>query len=80
MYIVQFTAANVPMGELVHQMEREPHEVLHDFFVIFCFLHEVLDIYIFSFIFKTSNFNVQVHVHCVCRFPIHMIGNGLRPY
>ena len=47
MYIVQFTAADVPMGaELVHQMEREPHEVLHDFFVIFCFLHEVLDIYI----------------------------------
>ena len=46
MYIVQFTTADVHMGEPVHQMEREPHEVLNDFFVIFCFLYEVLDIYI----------------------------------
>ena len=46
MYIVQFTTADVLMGEPVHQMEREPSEVLNDFFVIFCFLHEVLDIYI----------------------------------
>ena len=46
MYIVQFTTADVRMGEPVHQMEREPYEVLNDFFVIFCFLHEVLDIYI----------------------------------
>ena len=46
MYIVQFTTADVPMGEPVHQMEREPYEVLHDFFIIFCFLHEVIDIYI----------------------------------
>ena len=46
MYIVQFTTADVSMAEPVHQMEREPYEVLHDFFVIFCFLHEVLDIYI----------------------------------
>ena len=37
MYIVQFTAADVPMGELVHQMEREPHEVLHDFFCYILF-------------------------------------------
>ena len=44
MYIVQFIVGDVPMGELVvgEQMEREPHEVLHDFFFIFCFLHEVL--------------------------------------
>ena len=79
MYIIHFTVADVTMGEeLVHQMERDPHEVLHDFFVIFCFLHEVL--YIFSLIFKTSNFNVQVHVHCVCRFPMfHMIVRRLRP-
>ena len=48
MYIVQFTAPDVPMGELVHQIEREPHELLHDFFVIFCFLHEFLDIYILT--------------------------------
>ena len=48
---VQFTsAADVSMGEPVHQMEREPYEVLHDFFVIFCFLHEVLDIYIYILI------------------------------
>ena len=40
MYIVQFTVGDVPMGEVLvgeQQMEREPHEVLHDFF-----LHEVL--------------------------------------
>ena len=65
MYIVQVTTGDVSMADHVHQMERQPYEVLRDFFVIFCFLHEVLDIYIFSFIFKTSNFNVQVHVHCV---------------
>ena len=46
MYILQFIAANVPVGaELVHQMERETYEVLHVFFVIFCFL-QVIDIYI----------------------------------
>ena len=33
MYIVQFTTVDVPMAEPVHQMEREPSEVLHDFFV-----------------------------------------------
>ena len=40
MYIVQFTVADVPMGvELVDQMEREPHEVLHDFYLfIYLFL------------------------------------------
>ena len=35
MYIVQFTVGDVPMGEVVageKQMEREPHEVLHEFF------------------------------------------------
>ena len=46
MYIVQVTTAEVSMAEPLHQMEREPYEVLHDFFVIFCFLHEVIDIYI----------------------------------
>ena len=45
MYIVQFTVEDVLMGEVVadeQQMEREPHELLHDFFFICCFLHEVL--------------------------------------
>ena len=40
MYIVQFTVVDVPMGgELVagEQMEREPHEVLHDFFFYILF-------------------------------------------
>ena len=43
MYIVRFTVGDVPMGEVVvgEQMEREPHEVLHDFFYIL-FLHKVL--------------------------------------
>ena len=38
-YIVQFTVGDVPMGELVagEQMEREPHEVLHDFFFYILF-------------------------------------------
>ena len=34
MYIVQFTVGDVPMGEFVagkQQMEREIHEVLHDY-------------------------------------------------
>ena len=46
MYIVQVTTRDVSMADPVHQMERQPYEVLRDFFVIFCFLHEVLDIYI----------------------------------
>ena len=46
MYIVQVTTRDVSMADLVHQMERQPYEVLRDFFVIFFFLHEVLDIYI----------------------------------
>ena len=44
MYIVQFTIGDVPMGKVVagEQMEREPHEVLHDFFFYIFFLYEVL--------------------------------------
>ena len=76
MYIVQFTVREVPMGELVasEQMQREPHEVLHDLFLYFVFY---MKFYIFSLIFKTSNFNV-----CMCivyRFPmLRKIECGLR--
>ena len=37
-YFVQFTVGNVLAGEVLvdeQQMEREPHEVLHDFFFTF---------------------------------------------
>ena len=39
MHIVHFSVGDVPMGELVagEQMEREPHEVLHNFFYILFF-------------------------------------------
>ena len=40
MYIVQFTVEDVPVGEVLvdeQQMEREPHEVLHDLFLHFFF-------------------------------------------
>ena len=60
-YIVQFTVGDVPMGEVLvdeQQMEREPHEVLHDFFLHFVFY---MKFYIFSLNFKTSNFNVCTH-------------------
>ena len=77
MYIVQFTVGDVPMGEVVageKQMEREPHEVLHDFLLYFVFY---MKFYIFSLISKTSNFNV-----CTCivyRFPmLRRIARGLR--
>ena len=39
-YIVQFTVGDVPMGEAVadeQQMDREPHEVLHDIFFYILF-------------------------------------------
>ena len=47
MYIVQVTIADVSMAEPVHQMEWEPYEVLHDFFVIF-FFYMKFWIYIYS--------------------------------
>ena len=62
MYILQITVGDVHVGEVVvdeQQMEREPHEVLHDFF----FLHFVfyMKFYIFSLNLKTLNFNVCTH-------------------
>ena len=39
-FSLKFTFGDVPMGEVVageQQMEREPHEVLHDFFYILFF-------------------------------------------
>ena len=77
MYIVQFTVGDVPMGEDVvseQQMEREPYEVLHEFFLYFVFY---MKFYIFSLILKTSNFNI-----CTCivyKFPmLHKIVRELR--
>ena len=51
MYIEQFTVEDVLVEEFLmdeqqNTMEREPYEVLHDFFVIFFFLHKIIDIYI----------------------------------
>ena len=60
MYILQFTTADVSMAEPVHQMEREPYEVLYDFYFYFLFLHEVLYIYIYIYIYSHSFLKHQI--------------------
>ena len=64
MYIVQFTVGDVPMGEPVagEQMEREPHEVLHDFFLYFVLY---MKFYIYYHSFLKHQILMFVHVHCV---------------
>ena len=58
------TVGDVPMGELVagEQMEREPHELLHDFFFFYFVFY--MKFYIYSHSFLKHHFLMFVCTLC----------------